>query len=165
SSAASDVYKRQPQDCPKDGTGDDDASPLTRPPLFDHLDFRRARGTFPWADDWHPGLPLIYSRWGRYHHRPERPDGSYDPLALLPMADLPGPSVWVRFGPGEPLRQLVSLELTIHFLEPVHDDWVLADFRARWLGSGYALSECDLWSGGRLVAVANQMMLLRQRGG
>ncbi len=151
-----------PDRCPPDATGDDE-SPLSRPPLFDQLDLRRARGTFPWAAEWQPGLPLVYSRWGRYLDRPEMADGTYDPLALLPLADLPGPSVWVHFGPGEPLRLLVSLELTIHFLEPVPDDWVLADFRARWLGDGYALSECDLWSDGRLVAVATQAMMLRVR--
>ncbi len=46
-------------------------------------------------------------------------------------------------------------------LEPVREPWVLTDFRTRWLGDGYAHTTCDLWSAGRLVAVSEQMMLVR----
>jgi len=59
------------------------------------------------------------------------------------------------------LRALPSLELTFHLLEPVRDPWVLTDFRTRWHGDGYAHTTCDLWSDGRLVAVSEQMMLVR----
>ena len=149
-----------PLDCPDDGTGDDE-SPLSRPPLFGRFDVRRAAGTYPWADDWEPGLPMRYARWTRFHAAPTLADGSFDALALLPLADLPGPAVWVHWSPEDDLRLLVSLELTLHLLEPVTDEWVLADFRARWLGDGYTLTECDLWSGGRLVGHSIQSMMLR----
>ena len=149
-----------PSDCPVDTTGDDE-SPLSRPPLFEQFEIRRAAGSYPWADNWEPGLPMRYARWTRFHATPTTPDGSFDPLALLPLADLPGPAVWVHWGPDDPLHFLVSLELTLHLLEPVTDEWVLAEFRAPWYGDGYTLLECHLWSGGRLVGQATQSMLLR----
>jgi acyl-CoA thioesterase len=143
------------------GWDDESPGPLHHPPLFDQLDLRPALGALPWEPHWEPGLPARYMRWNRYHDTPLVADGTVDPLALLPLADLPGPAVWVRYGPDEPFYFLTSLELTVHFLEAVRDPWILADFRARWLGEGYVLSECDLWSAGRLVAQANQMMLVR----
>ena len=149
-----------PDACPGDGMGDDEG-PLARPPLFAQFEVRRAFGTYPWADDWAPGLPMRYARWSRFAVTPALDDGTIDPLALLPLADLPGPAVWTHYGPEEPFRLLVSLELTFHVLEPVTDEWILADFSARWLGQGYTLTQCDLWSGGRLVAHSIQSMLLR----
>ena len=146
---------------PETGWDADSGGPLLRPPLFDQLDLRPALGVLPWEDGWRPGLPAEYARWNRYLTPPRLPDGTFDPLALLPLADLPGPAVWVHFGPDEPFYFLTSLELTAHFVEPVTDEWILTDFRARWLGEGYVITECDVWSAGRLVAQVNQMMLVR----
>lgn len=150
-----------PAACPTDRFWGDDAGPLTRPPLFAHFDFRPALGALPWEPGWQPGAPARYARWGRLLEPVSDEAGHLDPLALLPMADLPGPSLWTRFGPGEQLRALTSLELTFHLLEPARDEWVLADFRTRWFGDGYAHTTCDLWSADRLVAVSEQMMLVR----
>lgn len=150
-----------PDDCRPDRVWGDEAGPLRRPPLFEQFDMRPAFGVLPWEPGWEPGLPARYARWNRLHDPVLTDEGHHDPLALLPMADLPGPSLWTRFGPDEPLRALTSLELTVHVLEPVRDPWVLTDFRTRWLGEGYAHTTCDLWSAGRLVAVSEQMMLVR----
>ena len=136
--------------------------PMSPPPLFDHLDLRPALGVLPWDEGWAPGAPARYARWNRYHEVPARLDGTMDPLALLPLVDLPGPAVWLRFGPDEDLRVLVSLELTVDLLEPVRDEWVLTDFRVRWLGDGYLVADGDAWSAGRLVATARQAMLVRR---
>lgn len=141
------------------------AGPLGVPPLFAQFDARTAVGTLPWDSRWRPGQTRRYARWNRYHRAPRLADGTYDPLALLPFADLPGPSLWLAYGPDEPIRLLSSLELTLHVLEPVVDEWVLTDFRARWTGDGYLLSEGDVWSGGRLVATSTQLMMVRLAAG
>ncbi len=150
-----------PDLCEPDHVWGAGGSPLPRPPLFDQFDMRPALGTLPWEPGWRPGLPARYARWNRLLEPVVTDDGDVDPLALLPMADLPGPSLWTRFPPDEQFRALTSLELAFHLLEPVTDEWVLADFRTRWLGDGYAHTTCDLWSAGRLVAVSEQMMLVR----
>ena len=153
-----------PEDCTVD-EGDAQRRrdwPMSPPPLFDHLDLRSALGVLPWEEAWAPGAPARYARWNRYHEVPARADGTMDPLALLPLLDLPGPAVWLRFGPGEDLRLLVSLELTVDLLEPVIDEWVLTDFRVRWLGDGYLVADGDAWSAGRLVATVRQVMLVRR---
>jgi acyl-CoA thioesterase len=86
---------------------------------------------------------------------------SDDAWVDVPVPDVPGPSGWVRFGPDEALRGLLSLEMTFDVLEPVRDEWILADFHARVLGDGYVLMDCELWSAGRLVAVLRQTMMTR----
>lgn len=135
--------------------------PMAVPPLMSHFDLSTALGRLPWEHGWEPGAPARYARWSRYREAPTLADGTIDPLALLPIADLPGPSVWVRFGPDEALRALLSLEMTFDVLEPVRDEWILADFHARVLGDGYVLMDCELWSAGRLVALLRQTMLTR----
>jgi|GEM_PF-3029937 len=137
------------------------AWPMAVPPLFENMELRTALGCLPWDDDWEPGLPARYARWCRYRQRPTLPDGAFDPLALLPLADLPGPAVWSRFGPDEPMRLLASLEMTFDVLEPVTDEWILTDFTVRWLGDGYLVADGDVWSAGRLVATLRQTMLVR----
>jgi len=137
-------------------------SPFGRPGFMDHLDLRTALGVFPWEPAWQPDAPAHYIRWSRFAVPPTTPDGAIDPLSLLVPGDLPGPSVMMRCSPDEPLLGVLSLEYTVHFLEPPTDEWLLSDFRARWMGEGYVLTEADLWSAGRLVAVASQSMLVRR---
>lgn len=131
------------------------------PRLFDHLDVRTALGVPPWDDDWAPDQGARHVRWARYAVPPVLPDGTYDPLALLTLADLPGPAIWQQFGPDEPMLFFMSLDLSLSLLEPVRDEWVLTDIRARRLAGGHAHVETDLWSAGRLVATSAQTMLLR----
>jgi acyl-CoA thioesterase len=162
---------------PPDVAGWDDAVPmppfsgdgpsaLPAPPLFDNLDVRPVLGVPPWSPGWAPDQPARHVRWNRYLRPPDRgADGSVDPLMLLPLADLPGPSVWVRFGPDDPVLFFLSLDLSITFLEPFTDERVLTDIRARWLGRGHVHTETDLWAGGRLVATSTQTMLRRIANG
>jgi acyl-CoA thioesterase len=138
-----------------------DASPR----LFDHLDVRTALGKLPWDDGWQPDQGPRHVRWARYRHRPTLPDGRYDPLALSPLADLPGPAIWQQFSRDEPMLFFMSLDMSLQVLEPVTDDWVLTDIRARRLADGHACVETDLWSAGRLVATSSQMMLIRRQVG
>lgn len=135
--------------------------PLTAPPLFDHLEVRTAIGRLPWNEGWTPDQDRRHVRWARYLHAPLLDDGTFDPLALIPLVDLPGPAIWQQFGPDEPMLFFMSLDLSLNLLEPVTDEWILTDIRARRLGEGHALVDTDLWSGGRLVATSVQTMLLR----
>lgn len=133
-------------------------------PLLDHMDLRSVPGLVPWETGWEPDMPARYQRWIRYVDTPwlgePGHDGpGFDPLALVPMADLPTSAIWVRM----PIERLpvycLSLDMWISFFEPPTDDWVLTDIRARWLGDGHAHMETDLWSDGRLVAMSTQTML------
>jgi acyl-CoA thioesterase len=134
---------------------------MAPPPLFDHLDVRTAHGRLPWEDGWQPGQGARHARWARYLERPTTPDGEFDRLALLPLADLPGPSIWQQFGPDEPMLFFLSLDLSLNLLAPVRDDWILTDIRTRSLQAGHAHVETDLWSAGRLVATSAQTMMIR----
>jgi acyl-CoA thioesterase len=132
------------------------------PPLFDNLDVRPVLGEMPWSETWTPDQPARHVRWNRYRRPPSRDRaGHLDPLALVPLADLPGPAVWVKLAPGDPVLFFLSLDLSITFLEPVTDEWVLTDIEARWMGAGHVHVETDLWSAGRLVATSTQTMLRR----
>lgn len=135
------------------------------PPLFDHFDLRTALGVLPFFDDWTPDQPGRHVRWTRWNRSPRLPDGSYDPLALLPFADLPGPSIWQKFGPDEPVLFFMSLDLSLTLLEPVTDEWILTDINARRMGEGHVYVETDMWSGGRLVATSAQTMMVRRPPG
>jgi acyl-CoA thioesterase len=134
---------------------------LTPPPLFDHLEVKTAFGQLPWEDSWTPDQQRRHARWARYVRAPRLADGTFDPVALFPLADLPGPAIWQQFGPDEPMLFFMSLDLSLNVLEPVTDEWILTDIRARRLGDGHALVETDLWSAGRLVATSAQTMLVR----
>jgi acyl-CoA thioesterase len=132
------------------------------PPLFDHLDVRTAVGRLPWNDDWEPDQHSHHVRWARYIATPRLDDGTVDPLSLLPLADLPGPSIWQRFPPDEPMVFFMSLDLSLNLLEPVTSEWILTDINARRMGEGHVYVETDLWSGDRLVATSSQTMMIRQ---
>jgi acyl-CoA thioesterase len=135
---------------------------LTAPRLFDHLDVRTAVGRLPWDEQWAPGQGGRHLRWARLTARPALDDGVYDPLALLVLADLPGPAIWQQLPPDQPMLFFMSLDLSLTVLEPVTDEWILTDIRARRLDAGHAYVETDLWSADRLVATSAQTMLVRR---
>lgn len=132
------------------------------PPLFDHLDLRPAVGVLPWEPEWEPGAPARYARWARWRVPPVGADGALDPLSLLPLADLPAPSLWVRYGPDRPMRALLSLEMAVEVLAPALGEWVLCDFRSRHLRDGYLQVDAELFSAGRPVLAVRQTMLTRE---
>ena len=53
-----------------------------------------------------------------------------------------------------------SCDLTVHLLDDVHTEWVLAVNRARYASEGYASTEMEIWDGTctHLVAYATQQM-------
>ena len=72
---------------------------------------------------------------------------------------MPG-SIAERLGHQGPPWFAPSADLTVHLLEPLRTEWLLAHDRARWADDGWASAESVLWDeNGTLVAYATQMML------
>jgi acyl-CoA thioesterase len=148
-----------PADCPSyrdpPPPGVEPFEPL---PFWTRVEGRAALGHPPWEEFESTGSDV--ATWLRFDDPPLQPDGSLDPLGLLTLADrMPG-CIDERLGHGGPRWFAPSADLTVHLLEPVRTEWVLAHDRARWADDGWASAESTLWDqDGRLVAYATQMMV------
>lgn len=132
-----------------------------RLPFFEQVDTRLALGQPWWSDDWHAG-PARLARWFRYKIPTTRGDGSFDPLALPPIADTMPPALIQKLGPHHQPFFAPSLDLTVHFLEDTPAQWLLTDAHVSRARGGFAHGEVQIWDErGALVAVATQMMMLR----
>ncbi|MCC6559023.1 MAG: thioesterase family protein [Polyangiaceae bacterium] len=134
-------------------------------PFFSNFESRLARG----QRFWEPGAwtrdEARFDRWLRYLVPQRRADGALDPLALPPIADTMPPALTVGLGPEVPPLHAPSLDLTVHFLDPVRAEWLLVSSRARHARAGYASAEVEIWSeDGRLAAYGTQTMFLRRMG-
>ena len=127
-------------------------------PFWTRVEGRAALGHPPWQD-YEPTTSDV-ATWLRFDVPPVLADGSLDPLGLVTLADrMPG-SVGERIGRDGPRWFAPSADLTVHLLEPLRTEWVLAHDRARWADDGWASAESSLWDEqGTLVAYATQMML------
>jgi len=142
-------------------------------PFLDNVEVRLAQGYPFWAADFlarHPEVraaspePARFARWYRYRVPQTLADGTFDPLAYPPIADTMPSAVANKVGPAAPPFHAPSLDLTVHFLEPVHTQWVLVATYARRARAGYATAEAEIWSeDGKLCAYATQTMMLRER--
>jgi acyl-CoA thioesterase len=132
---------------------------LARPlPFWTRVEGRGALGHPPWEE--HEPTVSDVATWLRFDHPPLLPDGSLDPLGVLTLADrMPG-CISEMTGHRGPRWFAPSADLTVHFLEPLCSEWLLAHDRARWADDGWASAESLLWDeSGTLVACATQMML------
>ena len=131
---------------------------LGTPPFWSRVEVRRALGHAPWAD--YQPTTSDSASWLRFRDPPVLADGSLDPLGVLTLADrMPG-SVSEKTGSSGPRWFAPSADLTVHLLEPLRTEWVLAHDRARWADGGWASAEATLWDEhGTIVAYATQMML------
>ncbi len=148
-----------PLDCPAFEDGMPEEYALQDPPPFwSQLESRRALGHPPW-EHYEP-TNSDSATWLRFRDPPILGDGSLDPLGVLTLADrMPG-SVEEMVGRSGPRWFAPSADLTVHFLEPLRTEWVLAHDRARWADDGWASAETTLWDErGTIVAYATQMML------
>lgn len=142
-------------------------------PFLANVDVRLAQGYPYWAPsflDRHPHLtrlpdePARFARWYRYKVPQLDPDGTLDPFAIPPIADTMPSAVANRLGPGSKPFLAPSLDLTVHFLEPVRAEWLLVAAHARRARVGYATAEAEIWTeDGTLCAYATQTMMLRER--
>jgi acyl-CoA thioesterase len=135
-------------------TGVDPAPPL---PFWTRVEGRAALGHPPWED--HEPTASDVATWLRFDDPPLMCDRSLDPLGILTLADrMPG-CIAEMTGHGGPPWFAPSADLTVHLLEPLRSEWLLAHDRARWADDGWASAESLLWDeNGTLVAYATQMM-------
>jgi len=127
-------------------------------PFWTRIESRFALGHAEW-EDYVPESSDV-ATWLRFVDAPRLADGQLDPLALLTLADrMPG-SIGEKTGRGGPRWFAPSADLTVHLLEPLQSEWVLAHDTARWADDGWASAESRLFDEqGVLVAYATQMML------
>jgi acyl-CoA thioesterase len=132
------------------------------PPIFRQLEARLAIGQPWWKDDWTPG-PARLARWMRYRTPQRLEDGTFDPLSLPPVVDTMPPSAIQRLGPGFTPFVAPSLDLTVHFFEPITTEWLLTDTHTRYAGNGYGGADVHVWDeAGKLVCFATQMWIFRK---
>jgi len=132
--------------------------PMEPFPFWCHVEGRAALGHPPWEE--HEPTCSDVATWLRFDDPPRLADGSLDPLGVITLADrMPG-CIDERIGHRGPRWFAPSADLTVHLLEPLRTEWVLAHDRARWADNGWASAESTLWDeAGLLVAYATQMML------
>ena len=133
-----------------------------RPRFFANLESRLAQGHMWWGKDW-PAGPARIARWFRYLVPQRLADGRFDPLAIPPIADTMPPALIQKLGPDHEPFFAPSLDLTVHFLEDTTSEWFLIAVHVPRARAGYATADAEIWDdGGRLIATATQMMLLRR---
>jgi acyl-CoA thioesterase len=132
--------------------------PFDSLPFWTRVEGRAALGHPPWEP--HESTGSDVATWLRFDDPPQLADGAIDPLGVLTLADrMPG-CVAERLGHQGPPWFAPSADLTVHLLEPLRTEWLLAHDRARWADDGWASAESVLWDeNGTLVAYATQMML------
>ncbi len=135
--------------------------PVWRSAFFDQLDVRRVRSFASFETGWEGGHAEVV-RWFRYRVPPRLPDGRFDPLALVALADTMPPAVAQHHGPGFPLFHAPSIDLGLRFFADTDEEWILSHVVAHWAGEGYASAEVTLWDAKRrLLANGGQLMLIR----
>lgn len=154
---------KRPLECPVVGSrrADLDAHPLRkRATFYRQVDVTQAIGE-PFEGDWSQG-PAHIAFWHRYRVPQRRVDGTFDPMALPPIADtLPG-SLVRKVGPGHPPFIAPSLDLTVFFLAPTRGEWILVESFCERSREGWANCSGNLWDEeGQLVARVAQTMTLR----
>lgn len=139
-----------------------DVDENTRPPFFRNFDSRLALGQPWWTTGWEPGDARL-ARWFRYVVPQRRSDGTFDPLALPPIADTMPPALTQKLGPDHTPFHAPSLDLTLHFLEDTSSQWILTNVHAIRARAGFASADIEIWDdGGRLLATGTQMMMIRK---
>jgi acyl-CoA thioesterase len=134
---------------------------IGRLPYHYSVEQRPVLGNLPWDEDWQPG-PARWMAWHRLRSSPRLPDGSLDPLAYVPAADMIGPAVRQAQGPHQKLSMVISLEIGLHVLGRTDSEWLLQESRASHAADGYVSGTVNLWDQhGKLVAQAAQRAMLR----
>jgi len=122
---------------------------------------RPVLGNMPWDKDWEAG-PAHWMAWHRLRNNPRLADGSLDPLAYVPAADLIGPAVRQAMGPRVKFSMVISLEICLHIFARTDSEWLLQDSHASQARDGYVSGRVDLWDErGQLVAQATQLATIK----
>jgi acyl-CoA thioesterase len=131
-------------------------------PFWAHVEGKPVIGHPPW-EDYEPASSLT-AKWARFDDPPRSDDGTWDPLAVLALADTMPSSVGEKLGPAHRNTRWLppSADFTVHLFGEARCEWLLQVNRARHAGDGYASLDMETWDvegpEPRLVAYATQMM-------
>ena len=132
-----------------------------RVPYRHSVEVRPVLGNMPWEKDWQAG-PARFLAWHRLRNNPRLADGSLDPLAYVPAADLIGAPLRQAQGPQGNSGMVISLEICLHVFARTDSEWLLQDAHACQARDGYVSGRVNLWDErGELVAQATQLATLR----
>lgn len=153
-----------PDECTsfRDGPDDSDWDRRFDATFWDQIEGRFAIGHSWWDQASEPGPRTAEKAyWYRFEEPPLRDDGTYDPLALVVLADTMPGSVGERVGPRDVLWLSPSADLTVHILGEATSEWIFAHGRARHAAHGYASVDMELWCPEQgLVAYGTQVMFM-----
>lgn len=130
--------------------------------IYDNLELALALGEPMWKPGWRAG-PAHIAFWYRYRVPQRDDEGSFDPLAIPPIADTIPPALSRKLGPEADRFIMPSLDLTVFFVAPTKSEWLLVESFVERARAGYAVGSANLWDEERrLVARAAQSMTLRR---
>lgn len=146
----------------RDGPDDSDWERRFEATFWDQIEGRFAVGRPWWDQETVAARSAEKAYWYRFDEPPLRDDGSYDPLALVVLADTMPGSVGERVGPRDVMWLSPSADLTVHILGEATAEWIFAHGRARHAAHGYASVDMELWCPEQgLVAYGTQVMFIR----
>lgn len=149
-----------PEDCETPRNIDPD-SPFANLPYHQQVEMRFMHAGLAFDRDFEPTDPHAMS-WYRFRERPDRGDGIWDPAALALPGDVLGPAVHAGAGGRVGHFLVISLQISMQFMNPVQGEWLLQDTRAHIAGDGYATGTATLWGEtGELAAIATQCARLQ----
>lgn len=137
--------------------------PMLKLPYHQCVQIKSCGDRMPWDTSWE-GDKARWVGWFRFVNTPRLADGTLDQIAYIPPCDMIGPALLQARGPKAPPTMVVSLEISVHFLEKTTSEWLLQDTQCYHAGDGYASGMVHLWDEqGTLVAHAIQRAVMRAR--
>lgn len=130
------------------------------PPMLRQLDTRWAVGPLPFT-----GETAAEARSGAWI-RPAPPRVA-DAAFIALLTDAVTPAVFSRISPGHGITEVPTVDLTVHFRNPVPataapEDYYLASFTTRTSAGGFVEEDGEIWSrDGVLLAQSRQLALVR----
>lgn len=137
--------------------------PMLKLPYHRSVEIKSCNDRMPWDMSWDGGKAR-WVGWFRFVNTPRLSDGTLDPIAYIPPCDMIGPALLQARGPKATPTMVVSLEISVHFLQKTQSEWLLQDTQCYHAGDGYASGMVHLWDEqGVLVAHAIQRAVMRPR--
>ena len=137
--------------------------PMLKLPYHQSVEIKSCGDRMPWDTSWE-GDKARWVGWFRFANTPRLADGTLDPIAYIPPCDMIGPALLQARGPKAAPTMVVSLEISVHFLQKTSSEWLLQDTQCYHAGDGYASGMVHLWDEqGTLVAHAIQRAVMRAR--
>lgn len=134
---------------------------IARLPYHYSVETRPVLGNLGWDTEWEAG-PARWMAWHRLRNNPRLDDGSLDPLAYVPAADMVGFAFRQGVGPRAKPSMVISLDISLHVFARTDSEWLLQDTQVTQTSDGYLSGIVHLWDErGLLVASALQRAMLR----